>query len=264
MPETKDDAIIKLILDESKKLQDVLNFSFLTKFAEMHNINPDNNKFFAKQEVVAKRGYFMPVKKKYGLHIVNAEGTPCSEQDIKGMVTRRSDYPAYTKEKIKELLVYILTTEKISFKWIRDFIKNEEDIIRLKCMNGEKIVAKPVGWKKGLNEYVKIPSHIFGMQLWNNLEYNYFLKGTKGYQFKILGMDQYAIPDRIKKNADKIHGRNNIAIPYEEETLPDYYRIDVDSMVELAWGKRVRELFEPIWDKIDRRAGIQKVTEATF
>ncbi|MCK5018747.1 MAG: hypothetical protein KAS32_16920, partial [Candidatus Peribacteraceae bacterium] len=66
MPETKDDAIIKLILDESKKLQDVLNFSFLTKFAEMHNINPDNNKFFAKQEVVAKRGYFMPVKKKYG------------------------------------------------------------------------------------------------------------------------------------------------------------------------------------------------------
>ena len=259
-----DDEIVDIILNESKKIQDILNFTFLTKFAEAHNINPDNNKFFAKQEVVAKRGYFMPVKKKYGLHIVNAEGTPCNKQDIKGMVTRRSDYPAYTKEKIKELLKYILESEKISFKWIRDFIKTEEDIIRMKCINGEKIIAKPVGWKKGLKEYDRIPSQIEGMQLWNSLEYDYFLKGTRGYQYKILGLDPYAVPEKMKNDINLIHGRNNIVLPYEEEKLPEYYKINVDEMIDLAWNRRVQELLAPIWDKIDRRAGLQKKTAATF
>jgi len=50
----KESETIELILNESKKLQKVLNDDLLIKFAKLHNINQENSRFSLKQEIVAK------------------------------------------------------------------------------------------------------------------------------------------------------------------------------------------------------------------
>ena len=55
---TKEKKVIDLIINESKKLQDVLNNELLDKFIKLHNIPKERSKFFAKQEIVEfKKGF---------------------------------------------------------------------------------------------------------------------------------------------------------------------------------------------------------------
>jgi len=261
---TKEDKTIQLILDESKKIQDVLNNDLLNRFAEMHNIPKEYNKFYAKQEIVAKNVYFLSVKKKYALWIVNNEGVPCKELMLKGLVTRRSDYPSITRERISTVLDFLLKEDKVSFKKIKKFVKDTENEIHELILNGSKIIAKPVSFTKDPKSYKKIPEQILGMKLWNSLEYNHFVVGSKGYRFKINGVDTFRAPDKVKKNISLLKNVKWIVLPYEEERLPEYYNIDVVGMLDYAWRKRVQELFEPIMHKVDKNSRIEKLSIATF
>lgn len=248
--DSSQDKITKLVLDVSKECEDFLNKNVLVEFCKLHNVKPRFSKFFLKQEVVSKRALFFSKKKRYALHIVNREGMNKEEYDIKGMVLRRSDYPSYTKEKIQEILDMLLKFDKISFSDIWNYIvKTEIEIIRL-CKGGSKCVAKPVTYKDD-SEYKKVPSHSLGFKLWNSLEYEYFVPGTRGYLFKIKGLDSFRCPDRILDNTTKISEKNNsVVLPFEEERLPEYYVIDVDGMVDFAWKKRYAELLEPVMEDI--------------
>lgn len=261
---TKEDYTIQLILDESKKIQDVLNNDLLNEFAKLHNIPSDYNRFYAKQEIIAKNAYFLGVKKKYALWIVNNEGVPCKELNLKGLVTRRSDYPSITRERISSVLDLLLKEDKVSFKGIKKFVKDTEQEIHDLILNGSKLVAKPVSFTKDPKSYKTIPIQIIAMQLWNKLEYNHFVVGSKGYRFKINGIDTFRAPDKIKKNVGLLKDVKWIVIPYEEEKLPDYYNIDVEGMLEYAWNKRVKELFDPIMYKVNKNARIEKLSIATF
>lgn len=263
-PEEKEKQIVSLILDESKKIQDVLNNHFLTEFAKLHNIKPQYNGFYAKQEVIAKKGYFLPVKKKYALWIINNDGVPCDEYDIKGLVTKRSDYPELTRKRIYDLIGLLVKTDKVSFKKIKEFIAKIEDELRLATMDGNRDIARPVSFSKDLANYKKIPSHIHGMMLWNELEYSYFVPGTKGYQYKIKGIDMFRAPEEVKNKLRNRSLPNNIVIPYEEECIPDYYVVDIASMVEFAWVNRVKEMLEPIWSNIDKTKKVEQLAAITF
>lgn len=251
------DDKIELILNESRIIENVCNENFLEKFAELHNIPKEFNKFSVKQEVIAQKGYFLDVKKHYGLWIVNKEGVPVSKYDIKGLITQRSDYPDFTKKKITELLDLLLKEQKVSFTNIRKKIEEAEEKINDKILNGEKDIARPVSFTKELSSYKKIPSHIISMQFWNDIEYEYFFPGTKGYLFNILGIDEYKAPEKVKRNlANKYLGKkipDRIVLPYEEDKLPDYYNIDTTAMLEFSWRNRVSELLKPLWEKIYRK-----------
>lgn len=257
---------IDLILKESANLQDVLNKDLLTKFAELHNIKKDKSKFHMKQEIVAKRGLFLDTKKQYALWIVNSEGVPCKEFVEKGLVTRRSDYPRYTKEKMRTILDLLLKQETISFKKILQYIKEIEHEIKGLIIKGDKSIAASKSFTKeltGPKGYKKVPYHVLGMLAWNRLEYEYFKTGTKGYLFRISGVDPYLAPKRVRDQIGKEDFRW-ITIPYEEEALPNYYQIDVAHMVNLAWTDRVNELLKPIIHKVNKNKKIEKKSIALF
>lgn len=255
---------IDIILEKSKVIQDVLNNELITQFAKLHNIPDNYNKFYMKQEIVAKRGYFLDVKKKYALWIVNKEGVPVNEYEIKGLVTRRSDYPRLTKERLVTIFDLLLKHDKISFKKISEYIKETEFEIRDRIANGDKSIAKPVSYSKDIAQYKKLPEQIIGMELWNTLEYKHFVVGTKGYRFKIKGVDTYTAPEKIKRKLNKIKDVKWIVLPYDEEKLPDYYVIDIDAMLEFAWTKRVDELLKPIISRVSKREKFKNKKLTTF
>lgn len=247
------DEIIKLILKESDKIGDICNNHFLMEFGKFHNIKPKYNQLSAKQEVVAKKGYFMSTKKKYALWIINNEGVSVSEYDLKGLVIKRSDYPSYTKVKVQELIDMLLKEDKVSFSKIRQHISKTEETVYDMCKDGNKEIARPVTFTKKVEKYKTVPSSVLGMLLWNDLEYDYFVPGTKGYLFKILGIDPFLAPESIQNKINKINFKKNntIVVPYEVDKLPSYYKIDTTSMVEFAWVNRYKEFLEPIWGNID-------------
>ncbi len=238
-----EEEIVNLVLDECKQLDDVLNNIILKKFAEIHNIEPEQSLFQLKQEVVAKNSIFLDVKKRYALFIINNEGKPCSKFDIKGMITQRSEYPAFTKEKITELLEMIVKTDQIDFENINRFCEVTRNEILSRCFNHDKSIAGMGSMRKDLDSYLKEPYGVTAMQLWNNLEYNYFVPGTKGYIFRIHGIDNEKAPKHIRMKSHLITNKNKyIAIPFEVERLPDYYIMDTAAQIKYAWDDRETEV----------------------
>jgi len=259
-----DNDIVNLIISESKKLQDVLNNDLLARFIELHNIPKDKSQFFSKQEIVAKRGYFLDVKKRYALRIVNKEGVPVEEIEEKGLITRRSDYPSLTKEKLKTIFNLLLKEDKISFKSISKYIRDTELEIKDYIMKGEKCIARPASFSSELSSYKKIPYQVKGMEVWNMLEYKYFVPGTKGYLFRITGIDPYIAPKKVSENINKIEEVRWIVIPYEEDKLPTYYKIDVEAMLAVSWTDRVNEFLRPVLPQVNKKINIEKQSLTTF
>jgi hypothetical protein len=152
-----------------------------------------------KQEMVAKNAYFFDTKKKYILYIINKEGNPVDEYEIKGLFLKRSEYPEITKIKIQAIVDMLLKGDTVSFSKIEAFNQETTKYILNLCRIGDKSVAKIVAYSKDIENYKLVPSHVLGMELWNQLEYKYFNSGTKGYQFKILGIDYDKAPEKIQK-----------------------------------------------------------------
>lgn len=253
---SENDNTIQLILDKSEFLENILNNTILKKFVEMHNADFEYNKLLLKQEVVASDACFF-TKKKYGLYIKNREGKKVEEYEIKGMIMKRSDFPAYSKEKIQELLDIILNSDQLDLNKINEFVtKTREEISKL-CDEHSKLISGAASFTKKREEYKnnKVPYQIKAMDLWNEFEYDYFVTGTKGYIFNILGIDQKLAPTRVLNKLDKFGMKNSyIVIPAEEEKLPDYYILDKDAQMKFAWDDRVNEILEaimPSYDTVD-------------
>lgn len=232
-----------LVLSECRKLEKILNGDFLNKFCEFHNINSNRSLLQLKQEVVAKNTFFMDVKKRYALYIINKEGKKCDETQIMGMVTKRSEYPSFTKERISELLNLLVKEDVVDFEKVIKHMEESYRLIREKCEQRSKEIAKSSHFNKPLEEYKTITSDVRGMLLWNQLEYDYFKNGTKGYQFKILGIDPLTAPDRVMEKSHILTTKhNNIVIPFEEEKLPEYYVIDIKKQMKYSWDDREDEI----------------------
>lgn len=242
---------VDIVLKQCEDLEDVLNNNLLKKFSIAHGINPTYNKLELKQEVVARKALFFSKKKRYALHIINKERKDVDEMYVRGMILRRSEYPSFTKECIAELLDMIIKPDTINLMEICDYVTQKEEEILKMIENGDKRIAKSVMCKPE-EDYKKIPTHMLGAELWNNLEYDYFVPGMKGYMFKILGVDAWSAPERVSENSHLIGEKNNnIVLPFEEERLPSYYIIDIKGMFNFSWNDRVREVLEPLMDEVD-------------
>lgn len=256
--------INEIIVRESKIIQDIFNNELLLNFNDLHNIPHEHNKLSAKQELIAKRAFFASVKKKYAMHITNLEGVDVDDYEIKGFVMRRSDYPSITKVKLGILLDYILKDEIVNFKKIAEFITTTREEIRLLCVAGSKEIAKPVTFSKELDVYKVIPSHVRAMEVWNDVVYDNFKPGMKGYLYNVHGIDQFKAPVEIRANMSKHPKFDRIVIPMEELKLPEYFIPDVDKLLDFAWDSRVSEFLEPIMDKIKVKQNIKKNVLTTW
>lgn len=231
-------------------IENYLNNHVVPNIIENHQVPKKENCLKLKNELVCKRSFFQ-TKKHYALHIISEEKKKVDEIKVVGIEIRRSDYPSFTKECLKQLLDMILLPEEISLVEILDFVSDKEKVFAEKINQGLKEVARPVSFTKKLDQYKKIPMGVIGMLNWNKLMYNYFLPGTRGYQFKLSGLDEFKAPNDIE---DRYHdlflskGKSIdvIVIPETEPKLPEYFIPNIQSMLKLAWIDRYKLLINPL------------------
>lgn len=66
----------------------------------------------AGREVIARRGLFKDVKKRYALHVINNEGKPDDKMKIMGMEVRRSDTPKIVQDFLTDCLTAVVKDGK--------------------------------------------------------------------------------------------------------------------------------------------------------
>ena len=139
------EEVVPIALEITKEYQDKTSPFLQNLCKDLFNVN--NEYFELKQEVVLERGYFAG-KRRYAQFIVNKEGVPTEELDIKGMDVMKSNMnPMYRKfgESILLDIMYGKTKKEIDTKII-DF-KKSLDTVPIKN------IAKPTG-VKNINKYI--------------------------------------------------------------------------------------------------------------
>lgn len=246
------------------QLQDFLNDYIIANTVNNHNVDLKWNKLKLKNELVNRRGFFL-TKKRYVLYNIKKEGKPVDKVINMGLETKRSDYPNYTKKLLEELLDIILKETKLSINRINSFVEEKEKEMRKLINNRDKRAARPVSFSKRLEDYKKYPEHIIGMLNWNKLFYDTFGVGSKGYLFKIRGIDVDKAPEDILNKYEKFFRSQNKKLNYivvpEEDELPEYVIVDTEAMIKFAWKDRCKLLLDPIQKNIPAEMGNREVDE---
>jgi len=249
-----DDEIVKDIEVLTNKVHTFINNNVIPKIIEKHNVSKDYSKLEFKNELVMKRGLFL-AKKRYAVHVVSQEGVKCDDMVIKGIEVRRSDFPSYTKERLKELIEIILKGKNYSVVSIMDFVKrNEKEILNL-IKQGNITVARPVSFTKKVEEYKVLSQGVKGMLNYNELEHKIFGKGSKAYLFKLKGIDLDNAPKEVREKYEKFFtskGKklDEIAIPEVLGKLPSYYIVDTKGMLKFSWTDRYSLLLGPMTPQV--------------
>jgi DNA polymerase elongation subunit (family B) len=99
------EAMTKAILDVCTDVQLYVNKSFDVMAKTLFNI--DSHRFDAKQEVIAKTGFWL-VKKRYTQLIINKGGVTVDEMEVKGIDVVRTSFPIRFRSFMTEFLLDIL------------------------------------------------------------------------------------------------------------------------------------------------------------
>ena len=98
---------VKYVLEIANEIQSIANNNLHSLVVELFNLHDRPHYFDLKQEVVLERGYFAG-KRRYAQFIVNKEGVPVEELDIKGLDLMKSNFPPYFRTFSKQLLQDIM------------------------------------------------------------------------------------------------------------------------------------------------------------
>jgi DNA polymerase elongation subunit (family B) len=98
---------VKYVLEIANEIQSTANNNLHSLVVELFNLHDRPHYFDLKQEVVLERGYFAG-KRRYAQFIVNKEGVPVEELDIKGLDLMKSNFPPYFRKFSKQLLQDIM------------------------------------------------------------------------------------------------------------------------------------------------------------
>ena len=139
------EEVVPIALEITKEYQDKTAPFLQNLCKDLFNV--DNEYFELKQEVVLERGYFAG-KRRYAQFIVNKEGVPTEELDIKGMDVMKSNMnPMYRKFGESILLDIMYGKTKIDIdKKIIEFKKSLDSV-------PIKSIAKPTG-VRNINKYI--------------------------------------------------------------------------------------------------------------
>ena len=244
---------LKEVNDLNKQVQNFLNKTVVYDIVKLHNVSEEKNRLELKNELVIKRGLFL-AKKRYSNYIISQEGNPTDEVKSMGLETKRSDFANVTKDYLKEVLDLILKSEKFSLPTVLEFVLDKDKLFTKMISSGITTIGRPVSFSKNLKDYKTIPQGVRGMLAWNNLEYKTFEVGTRGYLFKLKGIDLNKTPEEVRLNYDKNYLKKGvkldvIVVPEEVEFLPQYYIIDVKTMLDFSWKDRYSLLLEPLLTK---------------
>lgn len=237
-------------------IQDFLNGTIMTQLAERHNISPEFNSLELKNELICSRGLFL-AKKHYVIRIIKNEGSDVDKISYMGVAVKRSDYPSQTKDFLKELLDIVMKDEKFSMAKVMKFIQGNRGKFRKNIVAADKTLARPVSWNKRMEDYKSVPQGVRAMLAWNNIMYNVHQKGSRAYMYWIKGLDYAKAPqdviERYENHVSTMKAKTKknpltvIAIPDNEEKLPDYFIVDVDSSIKFTFDDRYNLMLEPIF-----------------
>lgn len=236
----------------NEQIENYLNNKIIPQIVTTKNVDIKYNRLNLKNELVMSRGIFL-AKKRYSTHVITQEGNETDEIDTKGLEIKRSDFSSYSKESLQELLDIILKSEKISLNKINKFVvKKEREFIK-RVREGSKTIARPVSFTKRLKDYKMVPQGVRGMLAWNSIVYEHFEVGSRGYLFKIAGIDLDKAPKDVVEKFNKefiAKGKKLevIVVPDEEEKLPDYFIPNLKENIKFAWTDRYNLLLEPIME----------------
>ena len=230
--------VVPVALEITKEYQDKTQ-PFLQNLCKSL-FNVDNEYFELKQEVVLERGYFAG-KRRYAQFIVNKEGVPTEELDIKGMDVMKSNMTPLYRKFGEEILLDIMYG-----KTKRDIDKKIIDFKNTLAALPYKSIAKPTG-VRNINKYIaskpasgqifsklelKCPINTKAAIWYNDLlrfkkldkKYPCFVEGDKmyyvqlkdnPYKIEVLGFtgnDPDFINEFIEKFVDKEEGFNSVLL----------------------------------------------------
>jgi DNA polymerase elongation subunit (family B) len=247
------------VLKVATEIQKLANAHLHVLVKELFNVDYPNEPhyFELKQEVVLERGYFSG-KRRYAQFIVNKEGVPVEELDMKGLDLMKSNFPPLFKnfgEHILKELMFGKTKSSID-KQILDFRTS------LRTVEWEKIL-KPTGLKH-LEGYIargpgageifsklalKCPINTKAAIYFNDLvrfkkldkKYPTFQIGDKmfiaylkenPYKIDVIGFNGYNDPPEIMEFIEKYIDRDGIFESVMKNKLESVY-------ADLGWGSPV-------------------------
>jgi hypothetical protein len=147
---TNRENIVQEVLKVATEIQKLANDNLHSLVQELFNIDYPNEPhyFDLKQEVVLERGYFAG-KRRYAQFIVNKEGVPVEELDLKGLDLMKSNFPPLFKKFGEELIKQIMfgKSKPSIDSQVLDFRES------LQTIDWKKIL-KPTGLKQ-LREYTE-------------------------------------------------------------------------------------------------------------
>jgi hypothetical protein len=244
---------LKLVNEMNVEVQNYLNNELMKKVVEKHNVDITKNRLELKNELVIKRGIFL-AKKRYANYIISQEGNKVDEIKGMGIETKRSDFANTTKEYLKELLELILKSDEVRIGPLMNYVNEKSVLFNKLISDRHTIIGRPVSFGKKIEDYKTLSQGVKSMLNWNDLEYKVFGVGSRGYMFKLKGIDLEKAPDEVRLNYDKHFLKKGvklevIAVPEEVEFLPIYYIIDVKAMLDFSWKDRYNLLLEPLLTK---------------
>jgi len=253
------ETIVQSVLEIATEIQKLANEHLHTLVPELFNINyPEEPHYFElKQEVVLERGYFAG-KRRYAQFIVNKEGVPVEELDVKGLDLMKSNFPPLFKkfgENLIKQIIFGKAKPSIDTQ-ILDFRESLETI-------DWKKILKPTGLKK-LKEYIassprsgevfsklgnKCPINTKAAIFYNDLLrfkkldkiYSTFQVGDKmfiaylknnPYKIEVIGFNGYDDPPEIIEFINQYIDRSGIFDSVMKNKLETLYE-------DIGWGQPI-------------------------
>jgi len=237
-------------------IESFLNDNIMVEMLKKHHGDFDFNRLKLKNELVISRGLFL-AKKRYAIRVINNEGKEVDKINYMGVEIKRSDYPRKSKDFLTELLDLLLKSKKISLTKLMEFVNREEREFLKLIMNGDKSIARPVTYGKKIEDYKTIPQGVRAMEAWNKIVYDIHKTGTKAYMFWVSGVDIDKAPEDIRIKYHRFVENGNklevIAVPDEEEKLPNYFIIDKDSALKFSFKDRYELMLKPLMTKMKKK-----------
>ena len=248
---------VKYVLEIASEIQAAANNNLHSLVVELFNLYDRPHYFDLKQEVVLERGYFAG-KRRYAQFIVNKEGVPVEELDIKGLDLMKSNFPPYFRKFSKQLLQDIMFGKpkpEIDKKILafRESINTVDWRLLLKPTGlknmGDYIASAPTAGEIFSKLELKCPINTKAAIYYNDLlrfkkldkKHNTFQIGDKmfiaylkdnPYKIDVIGFNGYDDPQFIVEFVEKYLDKPQLFDSVLKNKLETLYE-------DLKWGKPI-------------------------
>lgn len=242
------DSKINKMNEVCETVSDYMNKDIIPKIVESRGVDIDKyNKMEIKNELIIKKGLFL-TKKHYCIHTIRKEGKIVDKLIPMGIEVKKSDYPRYTKECMMTLLDMIVKSDDFNLMKVLEFVDRKTKEFERRIREGDISIARPTSFNKKIEDYKVYTPGVRGMLFWNRFEYDIFRSGSKGYLFRLKGIDLDCAPNNVLDKIEKGDKIDAITIPIEEGKLPDYYIPNSQEILRFAWIDRYKSLLSPLID----------------